>query len=407
LKDLGRFSLDNIAMSSKLLIAGGGIGGLAAALACSQVGAQVQVLEQTEVLAEVGAGIQLGPNVVKILEGWGLGSKLRQVASFPARLEVRHAMSAAVLGVLPLGPDMIERYGAAYASIARSDLHNMLLTAVQAAGVPVQLGTQVTGVTQLDQSVQVQVVQGGQSHTLHAPLLVGADGLWSAVRRLVLNDGKPRVTGHLAYRAMVMQSALPPACRSQVVTAWMGPHFHVVQYPVRGGEWLNVVAIVHGAAPANLQHWDHHANAPELRALLAHACGPLLDLFHAIDDWRLWALCDRPPMQSAAEQVRGRVALLGDAAHPMPPYLAQGAAMAIEDAAVMAQELAVPGVSAVLAVQQYAQRRWQRNARVQARSIRNGKIFHAKGITRMGRDMSLRLLGAKLLDVPWLYRGLQ
>jgi salicylate hydroxylase len=204
---------------------------------------------------------------------------------------------------------------------------------------------------------------------------------------------------------MLPQRDLPQALRSQVITAWMGPDFHVVQYPVRGGEWLNVVAVVHGEVVGDPKSWDHSANAPELRAKLAKAGAPLLDLIHAIPDWRLWALTDRPPMHGASQHAVGRVALLGDAAHPMRPYLAQGAGMAIEDAHELARVLALPKTDVPVALKIYAQNRWQRNARVQARSIRNGEIFHMKGAMRMGRDLSLKLLGKQLLDVPWLYSG--
>jgi len=394
-----------------MVIVGAGIGGLAAALACARAdvpGAEAaQLLEQRPALGEVGAGIQLGPNVVRILEAWGLGPALRTVAAFPEALQVRHAISAQLLGTLPLGAQMVQRYGAAYATIARADIHGLLADAVrQHSGVQLLMGRNITSFAQDGEGVHIQVRSDTDSQSQYTDVLVGADGLWSTVRTQLLNDGAPRATGHLAYRAMVPQASLPAGLRTQVVTAWLGPKFHVVQYPVRGGEWLNVVAIVHGKAPGDLQQWDHSANAPELRALLANACGPLLDLVHVIDDWRLWALCDRPPMRGAAEHARGRVALLGDAAHPMRPYLAQGAGMAIEDAEALAQALS-NGQAVPAALQHYAQNRWQRNARVQARAVRNGEIFHMQGLMAAARDTSLKLLGPALLDVPWLYRGIQ
>ncbi len=380
---------------------------MAAALACTQRGLPVHLLEQSPVFGEVGAGVQLGPNVVRILESWGLAEQLKAVAAFPAQLEVRNALSGQLLGTLPLGAQMVQRYGAAYAAIARTDLHRMLLTAVCQGGLAqLMLDAEVTAVTQDEHAVQVQIARpSAPGSVLRSNVLVGADGLWSRVRAQVLRGGGPRVTGHLAYRAMLPQRDLPAALRCQVVRAWMGPDFHVVQYPVRGGEWLNVVAIVGGEVPDDLGNWDHSANAAELRVHLASAGAPLLDLVHAIPDWRLWALCDRPPMRSAAEHAKGRIALLGDAAHPMRPYLAQGAGMAMEDAAELAKVLSVPDMAVPQALQTYATRRWQRNARVQARSIRNGEIFHSKGLVRMGRDLSLKILGQRILDVPWLYRG--
>lgn len=405
-------------MTQQVLVVGGGIGGLAAALACTRAGAQVRLFEQAAQFGEVGAGIQLGPNVVKVLQGWGLGQALAAVAAFPPRLEVRHAGSGRELGVLRLGERAVQRYGTAYATVHRADLHGLLLDALrERSDASLTLRCQVQQVIQQADAVTLQATDGLQ---VEGDVLVGADGVWSRVRELLLQDGPPRATGHLAYRAMVPQHTLPERLRSQQVTVWLGPHLHVVQYPVRGGEWLNVVGIVAGHLPAVVpvppdssedrnrilaEHWDHHASAAELRAAMAQTCAPLRDLMQAIEGWRRWALCDRAPMRGPHEQAQGRVALLGDAAHPMLPYLAQGAGMAIEDAAELGRVLAQPALDTVTALQGYAQRRWQRNARVQARAIRNGQIFHAGGPLRWGRDLAMKLLGERLLDLPWLYEG--
>lgn len=393
-------------MDSSILVVGGGIGGLAASVAATRAGWAVHLLEQTPSLGEVGAGIQLGPNVVRVLQSWGLESALRAVAAYPAQLEVRNALTAKLVGTLPLGERCRARYGAPYATIARSDLQGLLLRAAEKLDVALQLGTAVVALHAGADRVEVQT---DNNTTLHAPLLVGADGLWSRVRSQVVPaglDAAPRATGHLAYRAMVRQADLPAALRSQVVTAWLGPRFHVVQYPVSGGEMLNIVAIVaivQGQALGSPQSWDHAANAAELRANLANAQAPLLDLVHAINEWRLWPLYDRAPMVSAAEQACGRIALLGDAAHPMRPYMAQGAGMAIEDAQQLTLSLQALPNDVPAALAHYAAKRWQRNARVQARGIRNGQIFHLQGPLRLGRDLSMQALGARLLDVPWLY----
>ncbi|HSN80454.1 MAG TPA: FAD-dependent monooxygenase [Rhodoferax sp.] len=401
----------------KVLIAGGGIGGLSAALACARAGAGVALFERSAEFSEFGAGIQLSPNVVKILYGWGLQGALHEVVACPDRLQVRSAITGVELGVLRLGDDIAQRYGAPYLTIHRADLHALLLAAVhQQDGTALNLCSTVTGFEQTNTDV---VLQLAHDEVAHGDLLVAADGGWSSIREQLLADGTPQPTGHLAYRALISQARLPEHLRTTQVTAWLGPKMHVVQYPVRGGDWLNVVAIVHGQVQGDMSHWDHSGNAAELRERLQATCKPLNDLIHAVPDWRLWALSIRPPMRSGGEQASGRVALLGDAAHPMLPYLAQGAGMAIEDAAVLAQVLAqgglfgdastgssaepgnlVPGL-----LRRYAQQRWQRNARVQATAIRNGKIFHASGLIALARNAAMKLRGEALMDQPWLYRG--
>ncbi|MBC7599215.1 MAG: FAD-dependent monooxygenase [Polaromonas sp.] len=393
-------------MSRQALIAGGGIGGLAMALAASRANWDVHLFEQAAVFSEVGAGVQLGPNVVKVLHQWGLADALRGVAAFPELLQVRGAVSGEVLGNLRLGAVMAARYGAPYATVHRADLHGLLLEAVQQhTGARLHLARPSKSFHQTPQAVTVHTADGLSSE---GDVLIGADGLWSTTRQQLLGDGPPRRVGHLAYRALVPQTTLPEYLRSQNVTVWLGARMHIVHYPVRGGAWLNVVAIVHGDMTTDLNTWDHSAHATDLAAALAGSHGMLQDLVHSIANWRLWPLCDRAPMQGTYQHALGRVALLGDAAHPMRPYLAQGAGMAIEDAAELGRLLplaADPAVDVPVLLQRYALNRWQRNARVQARALRNGQIFHAQGLLRWGRDAAMKLLGEKLLDMPWLYGG--
>jgi salicylate hydroxylase len=425
-------------MIRQALIAGGGIGGLAAALAASRAGWGVRLYERAQAFSEVGAGVQLGPNVVRLLHGWGLQDELARVAAFPQRLQVRDAVSGRELGVLALGQRAQDKYGAPYVTIHRADLHTVLLQAVRSRdNVWLKLGTCLSGYTDTGREVTVQtadslstvrwagsgsdetppkfadLVKSADGLEVEGDALIGADGLWSRVRELMLGDGPPRVTGHLAYRAMLAQSALPEKLRSQQVTVWLGPRLHAVQYPVRGGEWLNLVVIVQGQAPGDLQSWDHQANGADLQAATGRLSAPLRELIEAVTasgagapPWRLWPLCDRPPIQGAHQQAKGRVALLGDAAHPMRPYLAQGAGMAVEDAAELGCALAQaldPAFDVQTLLQRYALNRWQRNAQVQARSVRNGQLFHAEGPLRWGRDAGMKLLGEKVLDQPWLY----
>ena len=395
-------------MKKQVLVAGGGIGGLAAALGASRAGWDVRLFERAPAFSEVGAGVQIGPNVVRRLQAWGLQQPLQAVAAFPSRLQVRNAVSGQELAALPLGATAVERYGAAYATIHRADLHGLLLAAVtESSDVQLNLEQAVDRFVSGDGVVTVRTSRGKE---VEGDALIGADGLWSRTRTQLLGAVAPRVTGHLAYRALVPQQALPEALRTTQVTAWLGPRLHAVQYPVRRGELQNIVVIVQGPAPQDLENWDHAANAAGLEHALQGTCTALQDLVRGVSDrapagWRLWPLCDRPPVRSADEMARGLVALLGDAAHPMRPYLAQGAGMAIEDAAELQRALSMHDLDVPLRLRRYALNRWQRNARVQARSIRNGRIFHATGPVRWGRDAALRVLGERVLDVPWLYRG--
>ncbi len=392
-------------MNEQLLIAGGGIGGMAAALAAAHAGWDVRLYERATALSEVGAGIQLGPNSVRCLQAWGLQKPFQAVAAFPEQLQVRSALSGKVLGELSLGASAIARHGAAYGTIHRADLLRLLQEAVaRKRAVQLHTGVAIERFSEADDVVRVRT---GRGREIEGDALLGADGLWSAVRSQMLADGAPRFSGHLAYRALVPQGGLPKRMRTAQVTAWLGPRLHAVQYPVRRGELQNLVVIVQGAAPDDLQSWDHSANAADLQTALAGTCSALQDavgaVAHSRGQWRLWPLCDRPPVAGPADMARGLVALLGDAAHPMRPYLAQGAGMAIEDAFELQRALAMHDLEVPLRLRRYALNRWQRNSRVQARSVRNGQIFHATGAMRWGRDAAMRLLGERLLDLPWLY----
>jgi salicylate hydroxylase len=393
-------------MTKQALVAGGGIGGLAAALACTRAGWEARLYEQAPAFSEVGAGIQLGPNATRILAAWGLGEALGAVAAFPQRLTLRSATDGAELAALRLGTAFSKRYGAPYATVHRADLQGLLLGAVREAGVHLKLSSPATAVQATGETVRLRV---GAEHEVEGDALIGADGLWSAVRGQVWGGAAPVATGHLAYRSLVLQRDLPAALRSQNVTAWLGPRMHLVTYPASAGEKLNVVAFVNGSATGSARDWDQAAVAAELEAAAGPLCAPLRDLVQAMPHWRLWVMYDRPPVRNADEMARGRIALLGDAAHPMRPYLAQGAAMAIEDAAELSRALSMAGAAVIevpLALRRYALNRWQRCARVQARARRNGQVFHATGLLQRARDLWLRVLGERLLDQPWLYRGL-
>lgn len=394
-------------VSRQLLIAGGGIGGLAAALALSSAGWQTHVFERVAELSEVGAGLQLGPNATRLLLSWGLESDLRRVAAVPERIVARSALSGAELATLPLGASIEARYGAPYFTVHRAELHRLLCAAVLArSGVRLDLSQAVHGYSENADGVTVTTDSSG----VVGAALIGADGMHSAVRVQMLGGGAPRGVGDVAYRTLLKTADLPLAARVNQVTVWLGPDLHVVQYPVRCGEAINLVVLVHGAHHAAQGGWDHAAEPDQVERALYATCHPLRDLVAAARHaglnerpWGMWVLADRPPVSGAGEMARGRVALAGDAAHPMRPYLAQGAGMAIEDAAALAAALADGSTDIPTRLQRYAESRWRRCARVQARSERNSTIFHARGLMRLGRDVSLRLMGERLMDVPWLY----
>ena len=388
-------------MKPQLLIAGGGIGALAAGLVTSRAGWQVRLYEQAQAFSEVGAGLQLGPNASRLLYAWGLGPALERVASFPEAIVARSSASGRELA--RLGRQALQRYGAPYATLHRRDLHELLLHSLQAQSrVGLHLNSPVAQFKELPESVELT----GDGWVAEGHALIGADGLWSRVREQWLHDGPARATGHLAYRALIPRANLPKGFPGSDVTAWLGSRQHVVTYPIRGGDLLNLVVIVQGQPPQKLQTWDDEALAGDVRLALSGCCAALQDLAGAAPSWGRWTLCDRASVAGPEQMARGRLALLGDAAHPMRPFLAQGAAMALEDAAALGQvlkDLPDPHRDLPAALTQYAKQRWQRAARVQARSRRNGQIFHLDGPLRLARDVAMRALGARLMDLPWLY----
>ena len=394
-------------MTQQLLVAGGGMGGLAAAIAAAQAGWRPHLFEQAAAFSEAGAGLQLGPNATRRLQAWGLSEELERVGAFPLGLRVRSACDAKHLASMTLGKQFVLRYGAPYVTLHRADLHRLLRHRAEGLGAQLNLDSRITAVSETANGVAVDMTSGLRAE---GAALAGADGLWSTVREQVgPGPTPPRPTGHVAYRALLKQQDLPARLRSDDVTVWLGPRLHAVTYPVRRGEWLNAVAIVEGESQGSARNWDLPAAAADLLRSLegARACSELKELVNAAPWWRMWVLHDRAPMSAASDMARGRVALLGDAAHPMRPYFAQGAGMAIEDADELGRCLSLvrEGAAQVpAALSLYAANRWSRNARVQRRSERNGRIFHATGPMRLGRDLALKMLGERLLDSNWLYR---
>jgi salicylate hydroxylase len=392
-------------MALQFLVAGGGIGGLASAMALGRGGHRVELFEQSTVFAEVGAGIQLGPNAVRRLHALGLASALDAIAARPDALVVRAAHDDHELARLTLGDAALQRYGVPYCCVHRADLHGVLLAAVRTqADVTLNHPARLLQIERSDDAVTI-ATDGPRAWEGDA--LVGADGLWSVVRaELAVPGPAPRPTGHTAWRGLLSQDALPPAQRSTQVRVWLGDRLHALVYPVRRGELLNVVVLAEAAPAGDARDWDQSTSLDALQRATGRCCTTLQGYLSAVPTWRAWTLHDRAPLAGPAQMAHERIALVGDAAHPMLPYLAQGAGMAIEDAVALAASLQGASAAEVpSSFQRYAQVRWQRNARVQARARRNGEIFHAAGPLRVARDAAMRVLGARLLDQPWLYGG--
>jgi salicylate hydroxylase len=396
-------------MTAHILVAGAGIGGLGAALALAQKGFKVTVLEQSDVFGEVGAGVQVSPNAYKVLSGWGLGDALLQTANFPQALQVRSATSNKLLGQLHMGIQAQARYGFPFATLLRADLHTLLLNALrQEINVDLYLNAKITQIVETNQQLSSQLssivtVTTELGDTFTADALIGADGLWSSVRQQMLDQSAPHATGHTAWRALLPMAEVPPELQQDTVTAWLDADRHIIAYPVQLGKSLNLVYSCENT-PNNERKSLQTTHS--INSLLSKTLQQVFHLAAEEKAWTRWDLFDRPPLRSSSQMANPahpRIALLGDAAHPMLPYLAQGAAMALEDAQALASAVHLSKNDLPKALQNYAQNRWQRNAKVQARARRNGQIFHAQSPVSWARDAAMRLMGSKIIDVPWLY----
>jgi 3-hydroxybenzoate 6-monooxygenase len=388
-------------MRKPILIVGGGIGGMACALALANRGIPSHVIESAPELGEVGAGIQIGPNAFKVFAKLGITEAINNVAVFPEAVNMRDALSNELIFRMNAGDSMTKRFGAKYAVIFRPDLHNAIIDACKAKPefISISLNKKVTGFTQTANDATVHI-EGGASITGAA--LVGADGLWSAIRENIIGDGKPRVSGHIAYRAVLPIAEVPEALRKHEVTLWAGPKTHLVIYPLRRGELLNMVAVFH--SDKYDEGWDTFGDVAELNKRFAGQQSVVLDLLAKINTWKMWVLCDREPAKNWS---KGRVTLLGDAAHPMLQYMAQGASMAMEDAVVLAEKIAAHQYDYEKAFLDYQATRYLRTARVQLTARIYGDIYHASGATRDLRNVMLKDKAPDNHEgLAWLYDGI-
>lgn len=383
---------------TEFLIAGGGIGGLSAAIALARQDLSVTVLERSDFQEESGAGIQLGPNATRLLERLGLLEAIEQVAFRPAAIFIFDGLSGKRLAEIPLGTYAEARYGAPYLTLHRADLNAALHAACKAAsGVTLRGGFDLTGVEELDASVKAIAADG---RVAEAPALIGADGIWSEVRNLTAPDARLTSTGATAWRTLLPRGELTHPFDAPVVSIWLGPDTHLVHYPVRGGKELNVVAVTEGGS--DTRGWNQAGNEAVLTSAFAGWCKEARSLLGRAPGWRCWSLYR---LTGLPTWTSGRITLLGDAAHPILPYLAQGAALAIEDAVALAKSLAEVDGDAVRGFPLYEAMRKQRAARVAEHSKRNGKHYHMAGAMRLARNFVLRYRrGERLLSrFDWLY----
>jgi 3-hydroxybenzoate 6-monooxygenase len=384
-----------------ILIAGGGIGGLATAMGLAQKGLATLVLERAAELGEIGAGIQLGPNAFHAFDYLGVGDAARKMAVYIDALRLMDAMTGEDIARIPLDEPFRKRFKNPYAVIHRGDLHAVFLKACRDNPlVELRTSSEAVGYEQSNGSVRVILKDGDR---IEGAALIGADGLFSKIRSQLVGDGDPRVTGHTTYRSVIPTEQMPEDLRWNAATLWAGPKCHIVHYPLSGWKVFNLVVTTHNSAPAPV------AGKPvphdEVRAGFQHVAPVAKKIIEHGRDWKKWVLCDRDPILN---WVDGRVALLGDAAHPTLQYMAQGACMAMEDAVCLAEEVALNTGDMPSALDAYRQKRVHRTARIQIQSRLVGDhIYHpADGHAGLRNAMMRAMSADDYYDsLQWLYGG--
>jgi salicylate hydroxylase len=363
-----------------VIVAGGGIGGLAAALALAQRGFRVEVLEQASEIGEIGAGVQLAPNAFAAFDALGVGAAARARAVHTDRLVMMDAVDESVVAEIPTGDAFRARFGNPYAVIHRADVHLSLLQAVRAQpAVELRTSTRVVGFEPADAGGGVVVfdAEGGAHRGL---AVVGCDGVKSAIRAQTVGD-EVRISGHVVYRAVVDVAEFPADLRWNAPAVWVGPNCHLVHYPLRGGDQYNVVVTFHSR---DAETWSvREGSRAEVLSYFEGIARRPRRLLELPKSWKRWATADRTPI---ASWTHGRSTLLGDAAHPLLQYLAQGAYMALEDAVTLGRALAACDDDVDAAFALYERSRVARTARVVLMTREMGRIYHAQGVERLVRN---------------------
>jgi salicylate hydroxylase len=384
-----------------ILIAGGGIGGLAAAVGLAQKGFGSIVLEKASTLGEIGAGIQLGPNAFHAFDYLGVGDAARSMAVYIDALNLMDAVTGEEIATIPLDERFRTRFGNPYAVVHRGELHGVFLRACEESPlVALRTGAEVVDYEQEGATVTATL---GSGETVTGSALIGADGLWSNVRKRVVGDGPPRVSGHTTYRSVIPTEKMPEDLRWNAATLWAGPKCHIVHYPLSGWKLFNFVVTYHNDAPEPVA--GKPVTKEEVARGFEHIHPRPRQIIEQGQDWKLWVLCDREPVSN---WVDGRVAVLGDAAHPMLQYMAQGACMAMEDAVCLAHEMEASSGDVENALVSYCRKRGPRTARVQLQSRAIGEhVYHPAGAHAELRNLIMR---SKSPDewydaIQWIYGG--
>lgn len=387
----------NLRSRFPILIAGGGIGGLAAALALVRQGCHVKVFEQAPQLGEIGAGIQLGPNAFAAFDALGVGENVRARAVYTDELVMHDALDETLVARIPTRRAFRERFGNPYAVIHRADLHTSLLEGIRGSGrIEVLTSTTVQRVEQVEQAVTVHDTSGNRHP---GAALIGADGVKSAVRRQYIGD-KARVSGHVVYRAVVEKQDFPADLRWNAASIWVGPNNHLVHYPLRGGEQYNVVVTFQSR---DSEEWSvRQGDRDEVQSYFHDICPRARQLIDLPLSWKRWATADREPI---ANWTFGRTTLLGDAAHPALQYPAQGACMALEDSVTLGEALRVNDNDVPRAFAYYQCARVARTSRIVLLARELGRMFHAQGVERSARNELLKDRSVdRIYDaIQWLY----
>lgn len=379
-------------------IAGGGIGGMATALALASHGIASEVYERREAFPEEGAGIQIGPNGTHILQRLGVAEILQAHAATPDGLSVRDGKTGRELTRLPLGTWIAERHGAPYWTAHRRDLHVALRARAETNPlIDLRTGVEIASFATEPDGITATSTRG---ETLKASALVCADGLWSNLRNQIAPGAAPQPAGKVAYRCVIPTGDLAPEFTPNAVHIWLAPGAHVVHYPVNAGRDIALVVIADDTMRE--RGWDTSASAATVREKVRDYAPPLQTLIAAANDWRCWSLYRMPPLERWSN---GRATLLGDAAHPVLPFLAQGAVLALEDAVTLATALADGRRDVEASLQNYEQARRPRARRVVEASQRNGRIYHMAGAAALARNTTMRLAppARVMAGFDWLY----